>query len=595
MHENSIAEEKTAEITANNPAKENPQSDISEQQETFHFIADSCLAGYSLDDKDIKIIELLFNSFLDEKDGMKAVDILKKIDTNRLTALREINRLKRLKQSGILEIAHPDEDEESAGAMLRSTFRLSKEILSKTFDENEKQDSASKKPYKDIAEYLAEQFERIRLLGELKGSNPAKRRANFSKKNIAAELKKLETRIAERLSVTDIKIPLEEFRKKNNLNKKEELVIIALLYHDVINDNSVEMEDMLNIISQTPYEILADRRLFERDGNLISKKFIKITKLSLFRGERTYVEINSDLKQELLEEKEKRKRVKLSNDGFFEIIKPAILFENVILPQETMEDVNLAIGMIQGNAHSLLTEWGLKENSLKSVSNKKQCQPVTMLFYGPPGTGKTLAANAIANKLKRNLVTLDCSVIVDKYVGESEKNTRKIFDRYREITKKIKKYPVLLLNEADQFLHKRINASRSTDHMYNQMQNIFLEQMEKFEGILIATTNLVENLDSAFSRRFHHKIEFRRPGTKERLRLWQIHMPQNAPLSDNVDISHLADRYDLSGGQIALIIRNAAAKAAMRGDRLCMEDLVSACENEMMGNFDEMAKQKIGF
>lgn len=593
MHEDSIAEGKPAAIAVNEVTNENQPSDISEQQETFHFIADSCLAGYILDDKDIKIIELLFNGFLDEKDGMKAVDILKKIDTNRLTALCGINRLKRLKQSGILEIAHPDEDEESAGAMLRSMFRLSKEILDKIFGETEEQDSASKKPYKDNAEYLSEHFERIRLLGELKGANPAKRRANFSKKNIASELNKLETRIAERLSVTGINIPLEEFKKKNNLNKKEELVIIALLYHDVINDNSIEIEDMINLISRTPYEILADRRLFERDGKLNSKKIIEITRLS-FRGGKTYVEINRDLKQELLEEKKKRKRVKLSDNGFFEIIKPEILFDNVILPQETMEDVNLAIGMIQGNAHSLLAEWGLKESSL-TVSNKKQCRPVTMLFYGPPGTGKTLAANAIANKLKRDLATLDCSKVVDKYVGESEKNTRKIFDRYREITKKIRKYPVLLLNEADQFLHKRINASRSTDHMYNQMQNIFLEQMEKFEGILIATTNLVGNLDSAFSRRFHHKIEFKRPGTKERFRLWQIHMPQNAPLSDDVDIKNLADRYDLSGGQIALIIRNAAAKAAMRGDRLCMEDLMSACENEMIGNFDDMAKQKIGF
>ncbi|MBI4679967.1 MAG: hypothetical protein HY753_01825, partial [Nitrospirae bacterium] len=179
MHENSISEEKPEAITADEVINENQPSGISEQQETFHLVADSCLANYNLDDKDTKIIELLFNSFLDERDGMKAVDILKKIETDRLAAYRGIKRLKRLEQAGVLEIWRPDYDEESAGAMLRSTFRLSKEILSKIFDENEEQDSASKKPYKDNAEYLAEQLERIRLLGELKGSNPAKRRANF--------------------------------------------------------------------------------------------------------------------------------------------------------------------------------------------------------------------------------------------------------------------------------------------------------------------------------------------------------------------------------------------------------------------------------
>ena len=91
----------------------------------------------------------------------------------------------------------------------------------------------------------------------------------------------------------------------------------------------------------------------------------------------------------------------------------------------------------------------------------------------------------------------------------------------------------------------------------NEMQNIFLEQLERFEGILIATTNLVELMDSAFSRRFHHKIEFKRPGPEERLRLWQIHIPEKTPLSDDVDLQYLAEHYDLSGGQIALAVQNA--------------------------------------
>ena len=180
-------------------------------------------------------------------------------------------------------------------------------------------------------------------------------------------------------------------------------------------------------------------------------------------------------------------------------------------------------------------------------------------------------------------------------MGESEQNTRKIFDKYKAISKGKKNPPVLLLNEADQFLHRRIDTVRAVDNMYNQMQNIFLEQMERFEGVLIATTNLVENMDSAFSRRFQHKIEFRRPGTAERFKLWQVHIPEKAPLSDDVDLWYLAEHYDLSGGQIAVVVHNAATRAARRGDKIMMEDIINASKEEIKGNFDEKAKARVGF
>ena len=108
------------------------------------------------------------------------------------------------------------------------------------------------------------------------------------------------------------------------------------------------------------------------------------------------------------------------------------------------------------------------------------------------------------------------------YVGESEKNVRAIFDKYYDLRKKSKTEPILLLNEADQFLSARTTSSASgSEKMHNQMQNIFLEQIERFDGILIATTNLLESLDKAFSRRFNYKIEFKKPNLKQRLQLWE--------------------------------------------------------------------------
>lgn len=131
--------------------------------------------------------------------------------------------------------------------------------------------------------------------------------------------------------------------------------------------------------------------------------------------------------------------------------------------------------------------------------------------------------------------------------------------------------------------------------MYNQMQNIFLEQLEQFDGILIATTNLVDNMDSAFSRRFHYKIEFSRPGLEERVKLWKALIPEKTPLAGDVDLSILAKRFDLSGGQLTLVIRNAAIKAARRGTQLCQQDFITTCEEEMAGNFDEKARGRVGF
>ena len=127
------------------------------------------------------------------------------------------------------------------------------------------------------------------------------------------------------------------------------------------------------------------------------------------------------------------------------------------------------------------------------------------------------------------------------YVGESEKNVRKIFDDFKELSKKAKVDPILLLNEADQFLSSRTQGpGSSADKMHNQMQNIFLEQIEKFEGILIATTNLLGNIDKAFSRRFNHKIEFKKPGRKQRLRLWQFMLPEGADYDESFYMKELA-------------------------------------------------------
>lgn len=173
------------------------------------------------------------------------------------------------------------------------------------------------------------------------------------------------------------------------------------------------------------------------------------------------------------------------------------------------------------------------------------------------------------------------------YVGESEKNVRKIFDDFKTLSKKAKVEPILLLNEADQFLSSRSEGQGSSaDKMHNQMQNIFLEQIEQFEGILIATTNLIDNIDKAFSRRFNYKIEFKKPGKKQRLRLWQYMLPEKADYEEGFEIETLA-KYDLTGGQINLIIKNTAYKVAAREESIFgMLDFIEEISREMKSSFD---------
>jgi SpoVK/Ycf46/Vps4 family AAA+-type ATPase len=164
---------------------------------------------------------------------------------------------------------------------------------------------------------------------------------------------------------------------------------------------------------------------------------------------------------------------------------------------------------------------------------------------------------------------------------------RKIFDTYKDLSVKTKSEPILLLNEADQFLSSRTTIANSgADKMHNQMQNIFLEQIERFDGVLIATTNLIETIDPAFSRRFNHKIEFKKPNFVERLELWNKLLPKNAPYEDEFNKEVLA-KYNLTGGQVSLVIKNTAYKVAIKDEPVFMVvDFILEIERELSGNFD---------
>ena len=203
------------------------------------------------------------------------------------------------------------------------------------------------------------------------------------------------------------------------------------------------------------------------------------------------------------------------------------------------------------------------------------------LFYGGPGTGKTETVYQLARTTGRDVMVVDVPQIKSKWVGDSEKNIKALFDRYRELVKRAKVAPILLFNEADAIIGiRQQGAQRAVEKMENSIQNIILQEMESLDGIMIATTNLQQNLDKAFERRFLYKIKFEKPTVEARANIWRTMIPD---LKD-MDVQTLAAKYEFSGGQIENIARHYAIDNILHGntgDALPM--LISHCDNEKIG------------
>ena len=214
----------------------------------------------------------------------------------------------------------------------------------------------------------------------------------------------------------------------------------------------------------------------------------------------------------------------------------------------------------------------------------------TCLFYGGPGTGKTETAYQLARQTGRDILVVDVPQIKSKWVGDSEKNIKALFDRYRELVNRSERAPILLFNEADAIIGiRKQGAANAVDKMENSLQNIILQEMESLDGIMIATTNLTQNLDTAFERRFLYKINFAKPDAGVRQRIWLAMMPT---LSES-DARTLAMGYDFSGGQIENITRKATVNAILHGDEANdLAQLTDYCNAERL---DGTERRKVGF
>ena len=451
------------------------------------------------------------------------------------------------------------------------------------------------KPYADHLEYLQDQFFRIELYQKMSVIRQNVHEHSLGIDRLQNKLQHLEKRIEERVKQTSENLGLDKFFKQKKMSNYEQVIFIALLREEYGSTESSlrEMNTLIDLISLDDYERIKNRSLLEEGSNLLSSGIIDYEEmLNPFGGISRSFYIVDDVLQSIIHPQKTKKvtRLKLgalvAEQNIFELIDSDTSLDDVVLNENTKETLENLMKQVDKDVVARLVKWGIKD--------KKSGIDARIIFYGVAGTGKTMTAYSLAKSLKRQILAFDCSKILSMYVGESEKNVRKIFDTFYDLSAKTKTEPILLLNEADQFLGARSSGNiTGSDQMHNQMQNIFLEQIENFNGMLIATTNLLENIDKAFSRRFNYKIEFKKPNKEQRLELWEKMLPKDAPYEDGFDKAKLAE-YSLTGGQINLIIKNTAYKVAVKEKPLfLLKDFTDEIRKERDANFD--SEKSMGF
>ena len=225
------------------------------------------------------------------------------------------------------------------------------------------------------------------------------------------------------------------------------------------------------------------------------------------------------------------------------LLRPVATWDDLVLPEDRLDQLREAVARLELQMR-VFDEWGF-------LRDRRGARGVRLLFAGPPGTGKTLSAEVLANALKVDLLVVDLSRVVSKWIGETEKNLSAVFDAAE------RGQAALFFDEADALFGKRTEVTDAHDRYANLETAYLLTRLEQFEGLAILATNLRQNIDAAFLRRLEFVIDFEEPDREERLALWKCHLPKDAPLADEVNLYELAALYPVVGA----VIRNAAVAA----------------------------------
>lgn len=348
----------------------------------------------------------------------------------------------------------------------------------------------------------------------------------------------------------------------------EQAMIIVLFSKKLREDTSMfdyttgKMMDVFYDLNKDKMEFL--RKVMDEDFKSVKDGVLKINQSSYISSNPS-LELNEDKYFKFLDSNKKALKNFYSEE--LKYIKYKSLRQKLFLNEE----LNIQIQTIK----KVSSPKEFKKVS-KKLNKANFSSAIIGLFHGYPGTGKTACVYEIAKETKRDVLQVDISNIRDKYVGNSEKKLKQIFTDYKRAKKEMKRAPILLFNEADALIGQRTNTKDSVDVMNNSMQNILLEELENFDGILFATTNLIKNIDKAFDRRFLFKIKFKRPDKTIRKLIWEDKLPI---IKKYLSKKILA--YEITGGQIENIVRKIIINKTINNiklseyflDNLCLEEL----------------------
>ena len=337
-----------------------------------------------------------------------------------------------------------------------------------------------------------------------------------------------------------------------------------------------EESDLLQTLSNVYYEGTARRKakeMADEESLLLERNLLKVSKRDSIAD--SYLELTDSAKELLLEEDlclyEKRFSSK-------DMIEPAAINEiKLFYSKENQKQLDTLVSYLSPVNFQKIQE-NLKDRGMKAG--------FAVLFYGSPGTGKTESVYQIAKKTNRGIVKVDVAKSKSCWFGESEKLIKEIFDKYKSVCKQAcragENLPILLFNEADAIFSKRKDVnSGNVAQTENAIQNIILDEMESLEGILIATTNLTSNFDSAFERRFLYKIKFDMPSNEARAAIWESRLPALGSGRFRGALDRLS-KYELSGGQIDNIVRKVTMEEILTGVAPSLEVLGQLCSQERL-------------
>lgn len=359
----------------------------------------------------------------------------------------------------------------------------------------------------------------------------------------------------------------------------EDTLLFIFMAHLFVenNDDNIGFHDIDDIFDDNEIPSWVKREFRTRDSELFEKELIEnVNEDGMARSDA--FKLTDKAKDELLCE------LNLNNVGKSEkgLVKADTLAEKNLIYNASERDQIAELSSILSDSRFNEVQYRLRSAGMRPG--------FCCIFYGAPGTGKTETVYQIARQTGRDIMRVDVDKIKSCWVGESEKNIKALFDRYRNICKNSKLAPILLFNEADAVLGVRMEgAAHAVDKMENSIQNIILQEMETLEGIMIATTNLTTNLDKAFERRFLYKIRFDKPTLESRAKIWQTMLSE---ISDD-DARILASQFDLSGGEIENIARKHSVNAILSGkDAIDIQEIITTCKQERIS---QNIRPKIGF